>query len=38
VERAVSAHRGAVFVESELGVGTTFTIYLPATSMAEEVA
>lgn len=38
VERAVSAHRGAVIVDSEPGLGTTFTIYLPATSMAEEVA
>src|SRR5688500_5374767 len=38
VERAVSAHRGAVIVDSEPGLGTTFTIYLRATSMAEEVA
>lgn len=38
VQRAVAAHRGAVIVDSEPGVGTTFTIYLPATWVAEDVA
>jgi two-component system sensor histidine kinase PilS (NtrC family) len=38
VERAVAAHRGAVFVDSVIGSGTTFTIYLPATWSAEDVA
>lgn len=38
VQRAVAAHRGAVFVDSAAGAGTTFTIYLPATWMAEDVA
>jgi two-component system sensor histidine kinase PilS (NtrC family) len=38
VQRAVAAHRGAVIVDSEPGAGTSFTIYLPATWMAEDVA
>ena len=38
VQRAVAAHRGAVFVDSVIGAGTTFTIYLPATWSAEDVA
>ncbi len=38
VQRAVAAHRGAVFVDSVVGSGTTFTIYLPATWSAEDVA
>ena len=38
VQRAVAAHRGAVFVDSVIGSGTTFTIYLPATWSAEDVA
>jgi PAS domain S-box-containing protein len=38
VQRAVEAHRGLVFVDSRPGTGTTFTILLPATSMAEDVA
>lgn len=38
VQRAVAAHRGAVIVDSEPGAGTTFTIYLPATWVAEDVA
>ncbi|HEU4827622.1 MAG TPA: ATP-binding protein, partial [Gemmatimonadales bacterium] len=38
VQRAIAAHRGAVIVDSEPGAGTTFTIYLPATWVAEDVA
>ncbi|HEX5634038.1 MAG TPA: ATP-binding protein [Gemmatimonadales bacterium] len=38
VQRAVEAHRGLVFVQSKPGSGTTFTILLPAMSMAEDVA
>ena len=29
VERVVLAHNGRVQIESEAGVGTTFTVYLP---------
>ena len=38
VQRAIEAHRGAVLVDSAPGSGTTFTIYLPATGLAEEDA
>jgi PAS domain S-box-containing protein len=38
VQRAVEAHRGFVLVESAPAAGTTFTIYLPATWMAEDAA
>lgn len=38
VQRAVEAHGGLVLVESARGAGTTFTIYLPATRVAEDVA
>ena len=38
VQRAVEAHRGLVFVESTLGVGTTFTIYLPLPGGLEDQA
>jgi signal transduction histidine kinase len=38
VQRAIEAHRGAIFVESAPGAGTTFTIYLPARDAAEESA
>jgi len=37
VQRAVQVHRGFVFVDSEAGVGTTFSIYLPS-PRAREVA
>lgn len=29
VQRAVEAHEGVLFVDSELGEGTTFTLFLP---------
>ena len=38
VQRAVEAHRGLVLVDSEPGVGTTFTIFLPAKMLAEDAA
>jgi signal transduction histidine kinase len=38
VQRAIAAHRGAVIVDSAPDEGTTFTIYLPATWVAEDVA
>jgi two-component system sensor histidine kinase PilS (NtrC family) len=38
VQRAVEAHRGLVLVDSGLGVGTTFTIFLPAKMLAEDAA
>jgi two-component system sensor histidine kinase PilS (NtrC family) len=38
VQRAVEAHRGLVLVDSALGAGTTFTIFLPAKMMAEDAA
>jgi len=38
VQRAVEAHRGLVLVDSEPGVGTTFTIFLPARMLAEDAA
>jgi two-component system sensor histidine kinase PilS (NtrC family) len=38
VQRAVEAHRGLVLVDSAPGAGTTFTIFLPATMMAEDAA
>jgi two-component system sensor histidine kinase PilS (NtrC family) len=37
VQRAVQAHRGAVFFESDARNGTTFTVFLP-TKAASEVA
>ncbi|MCU0620972.1 MAG: ATP-binding protein [Gemmatimonadales bacterium] len=38
VQRAVEAHRGLLFVDSAAGRGTTFTILLPATTLAEDAA
>jgi signal transduction histidine kinase len=38
VQRAVEAHRGLVLVDSEPGTGTTFTIFLPARTLAEDAA
>jgi two-component system sensor histidine kinase PilS (NtrC family) len=37
VQRAVEAHGGLVFVDSEVGVGTTFSVFLPSKGV-EEVA
>jgi signal transduction histidine kinase len=38
VQRAVEAHRGLVLVDSQIGKGTTFTIYFPAARRKEEAA
>jgi two-component system sensor histidine kinase PilS (NtrC family) len=38
VQRAVQAHRGAIFCDSVRGRGTTFTIYIPARFSREEAA
>jgi two-component system sensor histidine kinase PilS (NtrC family) len=38
VQRAVEAHRGLVLVESGPGIGTVFTIFLPAKMLAEDAA
>lgn len=38
VQRAVQAHRGVIFVESQAGRGSTFTILLPATGSHEAAA
>jgi nitrogen-specific signal transduction histidine kinase len=35
VQRAVQAHRGAVFVESDPDQKTTFTVFLPTKAMSE---
>jgi len=37
VQRAVQAHRGMIFCDSEPGKGTTFTTYMPARFSPEEV-
>jgi two-component system sensor histidine kinase PilS (NtrC family) len=38
VQRAVQAHRGAVFFESDTGSGTTFTVFLPTKATSEVAA
>jgi two-component system sensor histidine kinase PilS (NtrC family) len=38
VQRAVAAHRGLMFVDTETGKGTTFSIYLPRTRRTEVAA
>ena len=38
VQRAVVAHRGLLFVDTESGRGTTFSIYLPRTEPDEVAA
>jgi two-component system, NtrC family, sensor histidine kinase PilS len=38
VQRAVQAHRGLIFCDTEAGRGTTFSVYLPARIGAEEAA
>lgn len=38
VQRAVETHRGLVLLDSAPGVGTTFTVFLPATWLAEVAA
>jgi len=37
VQFIVTAHHGSVSVESEPGLGSTFTIFLPATSVAASI-
>ncbi len=38
VQRAVEAHRGIVLVDSQVGRGTTFTVFFPAARRKEEAA
>jgi two-component system sensor histidine kinase PilS (NtrC family) len=38
VQRAVEAHRGLVLVDTQVGRGTTFTVYFPAARRKEEAA
>ncbi|MCA2999055.1 MAG: response regulator [Rhodocyclaceae bacterium] len=38
VQGIVQMHEGAITLDSELGVGTTFTVYFPAHQAAEEPA
>lgn len=38
VQRAVQAHRGLIFCDTAAGLGTTFTVFLPARFVAEEAA
>lgn len=32
----INKHKGYIYVESELGLGTTFTLYLPATKFSKQ--
>ena len=36
VQRAVAAHRGVILVDTAQGIGTTFSIFLPATWIRED--
>ena len=36
VQRAVVAHRGLMFVDTEIGKGTTFSIFLPKSEKSEK--
>ncbi len=38
VQRAVQAHRGLIFCDTDRGRGTTFSVYLPSRRGAEEAA
>ena len=38
VQRAVQAHRGLIFCDTEAGRGTAFSVYLPSRIGAEEAA
>lgn len=38
VQRAVDAHQGVVYAESNQGVGTVFTVVLPSSRSTEKVA
>lgn len=38
VQRAVASHRGIILVDTAAGVGTTFSIFLPATMDREDEA
>ena len=38
VQRAVAVHRGLMFLDTEMGSGTTFSIYLPKTEPSEAAA
>jgi two-component system sensor histidine kinase PilS (NtrC family) len=37
VQRAVAAHRGIILVDTAVGAGTTFSIFLPATWDREDL-
>jgi signal transduction histidine kinase len=36
VQRAVQAHRGLIFCDTEKGKGTAFSVFLPSRLSAEE--
>lgn len=38
VQRAVQAHRGLILCDTAAGLGTTFSVFLPARFVAEEAA